>query len=191
MGSHNKEQLSYRRIPSSPPETNSGAHVTLFMLLPNSLSPPSMDQMSVSPQIHVLNPNPKMWWYLEIGTLGWLGHKNGALMNGISVLICAGKYLTQDSRNNWGLWEESWAKSSSLQDNWGANMRHSWWGEHHMAPMTEGWTKSPLLGCWPGQGHLRGNVDFAAKKCLSNNKISLSSPEKTCFLIGLIQIVSP
>ena len=129
MGSHNKEQLSYRRSPSSPPETNLGAHVTLFMLLPNSPSPPAMDQMSVSPQIHVLNPNPKMWWYLEMGTLGWLGHENGALMNGISVLICAGKYLTQDSRNNWGLWEESWAISSSLQDNWGANMRHSWWGQ--------------------------------------------------------------
>lgn len=28
-------------------------------------------------------------------------------MNWISVLICAGKYLTQDSRNNWGLWEEA------------------------------------------------------------------------------------
>ena len=70
MGSHNKEQLSYCRIPSSPPETSLRAHGTLLMLLPNSLSPPAMDQMSVSPQIHVLNPNPKMWWYLEMGTLG-------------------------------------------------------------------------------------------------------------------------
>ena len=87
MGSHNEEQLSYRHSPSLPPETNLGAHVTLFILLPNSLSPPAMDQMSVSPQIHALNPIPKMWWYLKMGTLGWLGHENGALMNGISVLI--------------------------------------------------------------------------------------------------------
>lgn len=43
MGSHHEEQLSYCWCPSSPPDTNLEAHVTLFMLLPNSLSPPAMD----------------------------------------------------------------------------------------------------------------------------------------------------
>lgn len=71
----------------------------------------------------------------------------------------------------------------------GATIWHSWWGKSHVAPATGGGgglIKSPL----PGH-HLRGKGDWAAKNHLCNNKVSLSSPEKTCFLTRLIQIMSP
>lgn len=108
-----RRTTSYCQLPSPQPDTNLEAHVTLYMLFPNSHSPPEMDWIFLFPpsfpKTHLLKPKPPRC-SREVGLWEVIRSWEWSFMNGISALTRGQRASYLSSH-----WVETHREESRLQ----------------------------------------------------------------------------